>query len=388
MACPKLMNVRFTTKLLPSRSQNLGILTLNNPSALHALTQDMIDCFQDVFEEWNKDPSFKAILMKSSPAKRPAFCAGGDVKSIYEQGTPVDPTSSSSTTPPEHFFFQEYKVNHAIATSSIPIVSFWDGVVMGGGVGISMHGKYRVATENTIFAMPECAIGLFPDVGSMWWMNRLLKRPVARYLALTGSRFYPADLLYTGLATHYVPSNQLENLEAALIEATANDSTNRSAGEGNEDVTAKVLMSFHEMIPTDDCFLVNNKQDIEEAFRGETVEEIMANLKKKDSVFAKSTIEVLSKMSPTSLKLSLEGLKRGANCKSIGEDLQMEYRMAKACMRPGSDFFEGTRAVLIDKDHSPNWNPSTLEEVTDELIEEFFAPIENDWPIPSASARL
>jgi enoyl-CoA hydratase/carnithine racemase len=353
----------------------LGILILNNPKALHALTHDMIDCMEDIFHEWSNDNSLKAILIKSSEAKRPAFCAGGDVKSVYERGI--------AQSAPEDFFYHEYKVNHAIATSKTPIVSFWDGVVMGGGAGISVHGKYRVATENTLFAMPECAIGLFPDVGSMWWMNRLLKRPVANYLALTGKRIAPADLMHTGLATHYVPSNQLNDLELALAEATELEQVDK-----NDDIVARVLMSFHETIRTDDCFLAINKQTIENTFCGQSVEEILDNLKKENSEFANSTIETLQKMSPMSMKVSMEALNRGAECKTIGEDLQMEYRVAKACMRPGSDFFEGIRAVLIDKDHSPKWNPSSLEGATDDLVQDFFAPIENEWPIPSVSSKL
>ncbi|OEU22477.1 enoyl-CoA hydratase [Fragilariopsis cylindrus CCMP1102] len=370
--------MRFTTKILPSRSKGLGVILLNNSKSLHALNIDMINCLQDVFQQWKVDPSLNAILIKSSSeeTKRPSFCAGGDMKSIYNQGLQYhqqqqqqqqgkqQPTSSSSSAaaaaalpPPEDFFYHEYKVNYDIANFNkfVPIVSLWDGLVMGGGVGISIYGKYRIATENTILSMPECGIGFFPDVGSMWWMTRMLKeRPeLAKYLALTGYRMEPADLVYTSLATHYIPSNQLEDLEAALAEATT--------------------------IPTDHCNLKINKETIENTFNGETVEEIFNNLKKEDNEFSRSTIKTLEKMSPTSMKITLEGLKRGAECKSMAEDLQMEYRMAKACVRPGRDFYEGIRALLVDKDLSPKWNPSTLEEVTDDMIEEYFSPIDKEW---------
>jgi enoyl-CoA hydratase/carnithine racemase len=357
----------------------------------------MVDCLQDVFQQWKVDPSLNAILIKSSSeeTKRQAFCAGGDMKSVYNQGLQYhqqqqQPTSSSSSSsalpPPEDFFYHEYKVNYDIANFNkfVPIVSLWDGVVMGGGVGISIHGKYRIATENTILSMPECGIGFFPDVGSMWWMTRMLKRPeLAKYLALTGYRMEPADLAYTGLATHYIPSNQLEDLEYALAEATVgsknDDDDDKEGKEGDMDVFAGVLMSFHKMIPTDHCNLKINKETIENTFNGETVEEIFSNLKKVDTEWTKSTVKILEKMSPTSMKITLEGLKRGAECKSMVEDLQMEYRMAKACVRPGMDFYEGIRALLVDKDHSPKWNPSTLEEVTDGMIEEYFSPIDKEW---------
>lgn len=365
----------------------MGVILLNNPTVLHALTGDMIDCMEDVFQEWMNDSSMRAILIKSSEAKRPAFCAGGDVKSVYVNGLKKAPTDDGPKVAPEEFFFNEYRVNHAIATSRTPIVSFWDGVVMGGGAGISIHGKYRIATENTLFAMPECGIGLFPDVGSMWWMTRLLKRPVANFLALTGKRIDSADLMYTGLATHYVPSNRLDDLEHALAEATI--STNDENALKKDDVVAGVLMSFHQTIPTDSCYLANHKEIIERTFDGESVEDIVANLKGVDSTdFTNKALESMSKDSPTSMKLTLEGLKRGAKCKTIGEDLQMEYRMAKACVRPGSDFYEGIRALLVDKDQSPKWNPSTIENVTDGMIEEFFAPIEKEWPVPTMPSRL
>jgi enoyl-CoA hydratase/carnithine racemase len=223
--------------------------------------------------------------------------------------------------------------------------------------------------------MPECGIGLFPDVGSMWWMTRLLNRPVASYFALTGQRFHPADLIYTGLATHYVSSNQLDNLRTALADTTELDNN-------TDEALANVLKTFHETIPTNDCFLAINKESIEKTFQGKSVEEIISNLKGDDSAFSRSTLETLSKMSPTSMKLTFEGLSRGSSCKSIGEDLQMEYRMAKGCMRPNSDFFEGVRAILIEKDNSPKWNPSSLDAVTDEYIDEFFKPIDDEWEIP------
>jgi 3-hydroxyisobutyryl-CoA hydrolase len=368
--------MRFTTKLLPSRSGNLGVIMLNNPSALHSLSMDMIHGFQDVLVEWLKiDSALKTIVIKASEAKRPAFCAGGDVKALYEKGL--------AKNNPQDFFYQEYQVNHAIATSSIPFVSLWDGVVMGGGAGISVHGKYRVATENTIFAMPETAIGLFPDVGSTYWMTRLLNRPVANYMGLLGKRISAADLLYTGLATHYVPSQKLPALETALVEATYNDST-----ELEDDVVASVLVSFHEPIDTLNSFLATHQDEIHQSFDEDRMEDIFVNLRRDDSGFGKETLESLNKLSPTSLKVTLEGLKRGAVTTSVGENLQMEFRMASACMRPGTDFYEGIRAVLVDKDHSPKWNPSTIEEVTAEMVEEFFAPIKEEWPIPKSSSKL
>lgn len=384
--------MRLTTQLLPSRSGNLGILQLNNPGALNALTIDMIYCFQDVLKVWKSDPSMKAILVKSTPAKRPAFCSGGDVKKVWEAGVEGGSSSSSAAAHGKglpglataDFFREEYKVNYAIATSPKPQISLWDGIVMGGGVGISIHGKYRVSTENTIFAMPETAIGLFPDVGSMYWMSHLLMPSVARYLALTGARLNAQDLLYAGLATHYVPSAKLQELEKALVEATT-AASEEQVGTA-PDVVALVLMEFHETPPTkpEKSFLAEHRRSIDAAFgNADQVEDIIKSLETLDSVFVKETLEQMGKMSPTSLKVTLEGLKRGGYTSGIGEDLKMEYRMSQAFMREGSDFYRGIRAVLVDKDGNPQWFPSTLAEVTDDMVHSYFEPLgDHEWQVP------
>eukprot|EP00934_Nitzschia_sp_Nitz4_P006212 Nitzschia sp. Nitz4//scaffold12_size214221//139023//140117//NITZ4_001513-RA/size214221-processed-gene-0.168-mRNA-1//-1//CDS//3329535059//6202//frame0 len=364
--------MRATTKLLPSRSGNLGIFQLNNPKALHALTGDMIWCFEDVLKEWTGDSSLKAMLLKANnaEAKRPSFCAGGDVKAVWEEGMKGNIDEASK------FFFDEYQVNHALATYEKPIISLWDGVVMGGGAGISVHGRYRVATENSLFAMPETAIGLFPDVGSMYWMPRLLDMPVAKFMAVSGNRFKAGDLVYSGLATHYVPSEKLEDLESALVEATETEGP-------ADDAVAEVLDTFHVDIPTDECQLSQNKEIIASSFEGATAEEIFSALSASDDEFSTKTLATLKKMSPTSIKLSLEGLKRGGMTADVGEDLQMEYCMVRRCIAPGADFYEGVRSVLVDRDHAPKWNPPTIEEVTDARIEEFFAPVEVKLPLPN-----
>jgi len=367
--------MRFTVKVLPSRASNLGVIELNNPKALNSLSMDMIECLQDVFDTWMKDSTMKAILFKASKAKRPSFCAGGDVKAVWEMGMTEDPRTSQ-------FFYQEYRVNHAIAVCPKPIISLWDGVVMGGGVGLSIHGKYRIATENTLFAMPETAIGLFPDVGSMYWMPRLLPMPTAKYLALTGQRITAPDLLYTGLATHYVSSKNLFELEKALI-----DSTKVATENDKEDVVADILTEFHEPIPTSECFLVKNRTSIEKHFDFSTCEEIFYSIGRQHGdmdEFASHTMKVLQKMSPTSMKVTLEALKRGSTLSTIGEDLQMEYRMARRSTFKGADFFEGVRSVLVDKDHSPKWNPATIHDVSMAHVEEFFTPRQDDdeWYIP------
>ena len=394
--------MRFTTKILPSVSGSLGIIEVNNPKALNALTLDMVHAMHDVYAEWDKAPSMKAILVKGSrDTKRPTFCSGGDVKQVYltvsisppVPDAPVGAQQQQLQQQPQNgrgvpglyssdFFRNIYMVNYAIATSSKPQISLWDGVVMGGGVGISIHGKYRVATQNTILAMPETAIGFFPDIGSMYWMPRMMKGGLPAYVALTGARLAAPDLLYTGLATHYVSSERLQDLQIALVEATKH----LKETDMTKDVVAPVLMSFHETPPKNprESFVAKHKGEIDDVFaEADRVEAIVAKLSNLDSEFGRATLQTMKQMSPTSLKVTLEGLKRGAKHETIGQDLQMEFRMSQCFMTPGSDFFQGVRAVLVDRDHSPKWNPPTLEEVTDDMVQAYFEPLgENEWAIP------
>lgn len=259
-------------------------------------------------------------------------------------------------------------------------------------IGISIHGQYRIATENTLFAMPETALGLFPDVGSMFWMPRLLSRPMANYLALTGERIKAYDLINFGIATHYLPSEDLPNLEQALIEATSSSSSVPNNIQSSDQVVADILQSFHRPDAIlrgndhndddDSSILVKYQDQIERVFAADTVEDIIQNLERQGcSEFEQRTLSTLRKVSPTSLKVTLEGLRRGAKCQTLAQDIQMEYRMAKTFITmssPKSDFYEGVRAILIDKDNNPKWNPPTLAEVTDERIEAFFAPVDDE----------
>jgi enoyl-CoA hydratase/carnithine racemase len=389
--------MRFTTKVLPSRTANLFVLTLNNPKALHALSLDMMHFFQDILKECYADDSVGALLVKSNTTgmKTKAFCAGGDVKRVYRSCLEEQDSNALGQGKPgldsAEFFRQEYIVNHMMATATKPQISLWDGIVMGGGVGISVHGKYRIATENTILAMPETNIGLFPDVGSMFWMPKMLPHSVATYMALTGHRLEAADLLYTGIATHYIPSARLDDLESALSTASKSFKPTERA----EDFAAPVLMSFHEQPPMDphDSYLAQERPAIDKVFgilsdRSKGVEDVVESLENSNSDFGRKTAGILNKMSPTSLKVTLEGLRRGKDMSRIGDDLCMEFRMSQACMRIGSDFHDGIRAALVDKDRNPQWQPATLAEVTEQIVESYFLPIEYEWEIPVTKTKI
>ena len=246
---------------------------------------------------------------------------------------------------------------------------------MGGGVGLSVHGMYRVATEDCIFAMPETNIGFFPDVGSTYILSRL-KGGIGNYIALTGARLKPDDLIYTGLATHYVPSKNIADMVDDIVTKSTDITNTRSATNSindftSVDIAASVLMSYHEEIARGESYIARHRDEIDELFHEpESVENIMTALEKSKTKFARTTLDMLRKMSPTSLKVTLEGIRRGRHCSDIAECLKMEFRMSQAFMREGSDFYEGIRAALVDKDRKPMWN---LEEITDDHIESYFS---------------
>lgn len=397
--------MRFTTKLLPSRSSNVGLVQLNNPKAFHALDLEMVRALVDILPTWQSDPSIRATIFSgSSQSKKKSFCAGGDVKSVYLAGigdkSMIEGGQDTHSTldMPKHgfgemnlytadMFREEYQLNHLIATQDkhIPQISLWDGIVMGGGVGISIHGKYRIATENTLFAMPETGIGFFPDVGSTYWLPRL-SGGLGKYIGLTGARLKASDLLYSGIATHYVPSERLDDLVQAIVNASKEGSDDGSKSKDATDIAVGLLMSFHEDIGKEPSFLAQNRKEIDDIFGMKmTVEEIMAALENSNSKFGLTTLSILQKKSPTSLKVTLDGIIRGKNCLNVAECLKMEFRMSQRFMQQDSDFYEGIRAVLIDKDHSPKWEPDILEDVSNERVASYFRSLkENDLSFDNA----
>lgn len=389
--------MKVTKKVITSRSGNVGKFQLNNPSALHALDLDMIRVMNGILPEY---ANLKATVLLSrnqledgnivgvKQKKRKAFCAGGDVKSVYMAGMgfngrieDMDATKQgrhgygSKHILTADFFREENLLNLAIATQppTVPQISIWDGIVMGGGVGISVHGKYRIATENSLFAMPEVGIGLFPDVGSTFFLPRLSLGGLGEYIALTGSNLYADDLMYAGLATHYVPSERIEDMINDIVTKSIEDS------DAEGDCAVDILSFYHEEKDNrNDSFLAQHCNVIYETFRGkESVEDVVIALKRlgPDSKFGKKTLDTLKRLSPTSLKVTFEGLKRGRELDDIGKCLQMEYRVTQHFMKKGSDFYEGVRALLIDKDNNPKWNPSKLEDVSEEEVLSYFSSL-------------
>ncbi|XP_062045212.1 3-hydroxyisobutyryl-CoA hydrolase, mitochondrial isoform X1 [Lepus europaeus] len=339
--------------VLLERKGCAGVITLNRPKFLNALSLSMVRQIYPQLKKWEQDPETFLILIKGAGEK--AFCAGGDIKVISEAAKAKQKMS-------QDFFREEYLLNNAVARCQKPYVALIDGITMGGGVGVSVHGLFRVATEKTVFAMPETAIGLFPDVGGGYFLPRLQGK-LGYFLALTGFRLKGRDVYRAGIATHFVDSAKLRTLEEDLLALKSPSKEN----------IANVLETYHTESKTDQDkpFILEEHMDkINRWFSASTVEQITENLRQDGSPFALEQLKVLNKMSPTSLKIALRQLMEGSS-KTLEEVLTMEYRLSQACM--GShDFHEGVRAVLIDKDQNPKWKPATLKEVTDEDLNNHF----------------
>ncbi|NXG47289.1 HIBCH protein, partial [Psilopogon haemacephalus] len=348
-----------TAEVLLEKKGCAGIITLNRPKALNALNISMIRQIYPQIKAWEQDPETFLIIIKGTGGK--AFCAGGDIRAITDAGKIGDRLTRD-------FFREEYTLNNAVGTCKKPYVALIDGITMGGGVGVSIHGHFRVATEKTLFAMPETAIGLFPDVGGGYFLPRLSGR-IGYYLALTGCRLKGRDVLKAGIATHFVDSEKLPALEKDLIALKSPSTEN----------VADLLNSYHAKSKADQdkpFVLDEHMEKINSLFSGNSMEEIVKKLKQDGSAFANKELETINKMSPTSLKLALRQLREGASM-SLQEVLTMEYRLSQACMK-GHDFYEGVRAVLIDKDQAPRWKPAALEEVSDEFVDDCFKSLGNN----------
>lgn len=324
--------------LFETRGHALWI-TLNRPAALNALNHPMAVAIHRALADAAADPAVRHIVI--SGAGERAFCAGGDVALLGRRGR-------EDRALWENFFHEEYRMNQAIARTPKPWVALIDGITMGGGVGLSIHGRYRVATERTLFAMPETGIGLIPDVGGTHALAAL-PGEIGTWLALTGARLKAADLRYCGIATHFVPSAHLATLGDLL--ATSHEPIDALLASFDEDAGAAPLAAWRDAIDFH--------------FGHDRMEDIMASLEAGDA-WAREQAAIIARMSPTSCKLSLAGL-RLARGVAIEEALTNEYRMVCE-IRNGHDFFEGIRAQLIDKDRNPKWQPVTLAGVSDEDV--------------------
>lgn len=327
----------------------LGIITLNRPNALNALNIVMVRELGAVLADWADNPAVEAVLLRSASPR--AFCAGGDMRAI---GTLPDPKERMKLG--RAFFGTEYRVNHRINTFPKPFISLINGVAMGGGLGLSIHGSHRVVSENLRMAMPETVLGLFPDVGGTWFLNRC-PGMIGRYLALIGPHLGAADALTAGLATHHVPASAFDDIVIDLTKADKLDSVGVDRILGTYVVAAAGGM------------LSERRAEIDRLFAGDDLDAVVARIDAHASVneWIAEAQSVLRRASPTSLRATWRRMTEGKH-QSIEQILEDDFRMAVRIVG-GHDLAEGVRAILVDKDGAPHWNPATLDAVSDESID-------------------
>jgi enoyl-CoA hydratase len=337
----------MTPDLIVTTDGQIGRIRLNRPAALHALTTDMCLGIIEALATFETDETIKAVVFDHAEGR--GFCAGGDIRMLAESGKGDGHDART-------FFHTEYRMNHRLFTYPKPTVAIMDGICMGGGVGIALPCKYRIATENTRFAMPETGIGLFPDVGGGWYLPRLPGK-VGMFLALTGARLDGAECLAVGLATHYITSTDLPEALTAL-----SNNTNDIAGTLKSHGTGAPLAR-----------IVENRTHVDRLFAAGSVAGIMTALEADSSAWANKELDTMRTKSPLSMAVAFRQMTEGAAMADFTDVMRMEYRIAvRVLSRP--DFIEGVRAVVIDKDNAPRWSADT----SDAAIDAVFAPLPAD----------
>jgi enoyl-CoA hydratase len=336
----------------------VGRLTLNRPKALHALTTGMCRAMTQALLAWREDAAVQLVMIDHAGER--GFCSGGDVRAVAESG-------KGDGRAAREFFFAEYRLNELLHRFPKTIVAIMDGITMGGGVGISRPARFRLATERTVFAMPETALGLFPDVGGGWYLSRIPDH-IGLWLALTGARLKAADCELVGVATDFVESAKLPALKAAIVQdpgAVEGLLTEFEGDAGRPEIAA-------------------HQDEIRKIFGQDSVEAILAALEAAGTDWAREQSAILKTKSPLSMKVAFRLLQVGAGARSFAANMAVEYRLA-ARISQRHDFLEGVRAVLVDKDNVPRWDPPTLETVGEGMLDELFSPLPSaeQWsPIP------
>ena len=337
------------TEVLFETKGNAGVITLNRPKALNAVTLNIVQRMSDQLKAWVNDDKVKHVIIKAVEGR--AFSAGGDIVQLYEWGQNQDPRFMA-------FYHLEYHLNTLIKNYPKPYIALIDGIVMGGGVGVSFNGSHRIVGDNVMFAMPETGIGLFPDVGGTYFLPRC-PGAIGMYLGLTGARLKAGDTKFAGLATHYVPSDKFAELKDALCQSI--------------DIV-QVLESFTQT--PEQGVLPDQLEWIDDVFSLGSVNEIFARLENNKDELSAKTLKILKTKSPTSLLITHRQLTLGKTLK-FEDAMALEYRLVSR-IAYASDFFEGTRAVVIDKDMAPKWQPQSLSEIEPHQIDTYFAPLDKE----------
>ncbi len=325
-------------------------ITLNRPQALNALTLDMAAAMTALLRTWACNPAAGAVL--SDGAGERGLCAGGDLRALYD-------AAKSGGSLPAQFWTAEYKLDVAIARYPKPVIAIMDGLVMGGGMGISAHAAHRVVTERSALAMPEVGIGFFPDVGASFLLARAPGK-TGSYLALTGGRIGAADAIYCGLADVHIAAARLAELAAALADCRSTDDVWAALGKlGTPPTPGRVAAA---------------RGWIDRCYAADDVETIVDRLQSCDAEPARAGLQAMEKASPTSLKVTLRNLRTAATFKRVEQSFQQDYRIALACIA-GHDFIEGIRAAIVDKDRKPVWRPDKIAAVTPDIVDRHFGPV-------------
>ena len=350
----------IATDVLVERCGALGCITLNRPRALNALSLPMIRVLTATLRQWADDPAVRAVAIRGSNKHGPfgAFCAGGDIRFFHEAALSGDPQL-------EDFFTEEYALNHLIHRYAKPYIAFMDGVVMGGGMGISQGAAWRLVTTRTRMAMPETNIGLFPDVGGGYFLSRCPGH-AGEWLALTGATLGAADALRLGLADHCVDAERLDAAWAALASLAAYDQP-----------TLAAWVAMFSVAPPADA--AGAAVEIDQYFGHATVSHIIAALEASTDAWTRASATQLRQRSPLMLHVVLEQIRRGRSL-GLADDLRMERDLVRHCFAPRnlgrnaaqSETVEGIRALAVDKDNAPRWNPPRIEDVTPDMVTPFF----------------
>jgi enoyl-CoA hydratase len=332
-------------EILFERRGALGLITLKRPKALNALTHAMCLSMKTQLDAWAQDDAIRVVAIRGEGER--AFCAGGDIRALYESGRAGTPYALD-------FYRDEYILNATIKHYTKPYIALIHGIVMGGGVGVSVHGSHRVVDETAVFAMPETGIGLFPDVGGSHFLPRCPGR-FGLYIALTGARLKAADMLYAGLATQHVPAAETPRLIDRLAD-----------GESPDDAIGDVSALGEAPIAA-------HREMINRIFANASVEDILSALDGNGDQWSADTARTIGAKSPTATKMAFRQVQEGAKL-SFDDCMRMEFRMVNRVIA-GHDFYEGVRATIIDKDQKPQWKPAALADVSDGDIDAYFAPL-------------
>jgi enoyl-CoA hydratase len=349
----------MSNEIVFTQERHIGLVTLQRVHALNALTLPMIISLQEQLHAWKNDNDIHAVVVQAAPGK--AFCAGGDVRWLYDMGRSHNPQQMQ-------FFWHEYRLNHFIHHFGKPYIALMDGVTMGGGVGISLHGSHPVASERFLFAMPETGIGFFPDIGASYLLSRC-SGEFGVYLGLTGARLGAADAYELGLVKQIVPSENFQNVLVSLIETDLSPDAHASVDS--------CLKRY--AMPAQPVSIINMQPAVNGCFKHNNIESIMEALVERDDSWSKEIANTLQKKAPLSLKVTLAQMQK-AKSMSMADCIKMDYCLVGHFMQD-HDFYEGVRALLVDKDKSPHWHPNVFSQVSNAMIADYFECGKPDLPL-------